>query len=331
MTERTDAREVENVAQTMRDTVQALYGTRQMFTGEEDDTLTQAIIHAVPEGMRLEDLTAKARDAAQFFKPARRRGTATLADLDSLVGWAIRFKGETSALFADPDMEKPSLTCVADYHAKAPADVTTPTGDPSARHCAHRGVYKFPLSDEWKAWMAVSGKPLDKDEMGEFIEANAKDVMDPTPGILNGDTTFDRADWEERLVETAKRIEGRFGQLTELLRLSKQFRVYEVSNLEVSTNRDTGEAAIQFLNEHRDKEGAPISIPNLIIVAIPVFRGGTRFRMVFRFRYRKSGPKVSFILSAYDPDRIFRAAFDETIADAAERTALPLFLGTPET
>ncbi|MEZ5674322.1 MAG: DUF2303 family protein [Thalassovita sp.] len=31
----------------------------------------------------------------------------------------------------------------------------------------------FPLSDEWKAWMQISGAGLGKDELGEFIEAQA--------------------------------------------------------------------------------------------------------------------------------------------------------------
>ena len=43
-----------------------------------------------------------------------------------------------------------------------------------------------------------------------FIEAQAKDVMDPTPAILSGRVSDKNTDWENRLIETARKIEGRF-------------------------------------------------------------------------------------------------------------------------
>ena len=68
----------------------------------------------------------------------------------------------------------------------------------------------------------------------------------------------------------------------------------------------------------------------LIIIAIPVFMNGALYRMPVRFRYRKSGGQVKFILTPYNPEKAFKAAFDEAIATARADTALPLFLGTPE-
>ena len=140
----------------------------------------------------------------------------------------------------------------------------------------------------------------------------------------------DHEKWENRLIDTARQIEGRYGQLTQLLAMSKRFQVFETSDLKVSTNRDTGEAEIQFLNEHKDAEGQPLNIPNLIIIAIPVFLGGALYRMPVRFRYRKSGASVKFILSIYNPEKAFESAFKEAIAQATEATELPLFLGSPE-
>ncbi len=51
--------------------------------------------------------------------------------------------------------------------------------------------------------MKVSGQGLDKDDMGEFIEAQAKDIMDPTPAVLKGEQHDNNQPWENRLVETA--------------------------------------------------------------------------------------------------------------------------------
>ena len=329
MTEELAQFSTENPAATMRDVMEKIGGTEHI-TRPEDYDLTSAHLVAMPSHRKVEDLTAKHREAAEFLKPARRKGTARLDDLQSLIDWANRFKGPTSALFAKPDLNAPTITCIADYHAEGPADQATATGDPTARHCHHRAIYSFPLSEEWKAWTGVSGKPLEKDDLGEFIEANAKDIMDPTAAILAAKESDKNQPWENRLIQTAQQIEGRYGQLTQLLQMSRQFQVYETSNLKVTSNRDTGESEIQFLNEHKGADGKPLQIPNLIIIAIPVFMGGAPYRMPVRFRYRKMGGAVRFILSIYNPEKAFEAAFKEAVEEATEKTELPTLKGTPE-
>lgn len=315
---------LKNIAETVRDAMLEFmpHGT---ISPDDGQPLSRAHLVDLPQGRQIHDLTDHHRRALEYLKPARRKGTARLADLQSLIGWAARFAGPTSALFAAPVMTAPKLTCIADYHAPGPIDPEAALGDPTARHCHHRATYDFPLSDEWKAWSAIDGKPLEKDDLGEFIEAQAKDIMDPTPAILRGAESEKNADWENRLIATAQRIEGRFGQLSQLLAMSKRFQVYEQSDLTVKTNRDTGEAEIQFLNEHKGADGKPLNVPNLIIITIPVFEGGAPYRMAVRFRYRKSGGSVRFILSIYNPERVFRDAFDKATAEAAEKTGLPLF------
>ena len=319
----------ENPAETMRKVMEDI-GHADPLTFSAHHKPGEPFLVSLPRSRTVQDFTPALHAIAERVKPFHRKGTAKLETLASLIDWTNRFKGETSALFANPDMAQPSLTCIADYHGEGAGTIDPTTGDAAARHCHHRGLYKFPLSDEWKAWMQVSGHPLEKDQMGEFIEANAKDVMDPTPGIIAGKESDKLAPWENRLVRTAQQIEGRFGQLHQLLAMSRQFQVYETSDLKVSTNRDSGEAEIQFLNEHKTADGKPLNIPNLIIITIPVVRGGAPYRMPVRFRYRKSGASVKFILTVYNPEKAFEAAFEEAAAQARDETAVPLFYGTPE-
>lgn len=320
---------IKNPAETMREVMEEIGHHDPIATPNEFD-LTKAHLVTLPAHRKTEDLTAAHRSALEYLKPARRKGTAHLQDLQSLIDWANRFKGPTSALFANPDMAAPTLTCIADYHAGGAVDAINPNGDETARHCHHRAIYPYPLSEEWKAWMAVSGTQQNKDDLGEFIEANAKDIMDPTTAILKGAESDANEQWENRLIRTAQQIEGRYGQLVQLLAMSKRFQVFEKSNLTISTNRDTGEAEIQFLNEHAGADGKPLNIPNLIIIAIPVFMGGAPYRMPVRFRYRKVGGEVRFILSIYNPEKAFEAAFKEAVIEATTATDLPTFLGKPE-
>jgi hypothetical protein len=319
----------QNVAETMRDVMRETGHHDKVDTPETPD-FTKSHLVTIPAHRVVQNVTKDVRGPAEFFKPARRTGVARMADLDSLVAWANRFKGDTSVLYASPDLSEPALTCIADYHDKGPADVTRKEGDPTARHCHHRAIYDFPLSDDWTAWMNVTDRGLEKDVLGEFIETQARNIMDPTPALLDGKINDKNADWENRLIETAQKIEGRYGQLSQLLSMSRSFQVHETSNLTVKTNRDTGEQEIQFLNEHKDADGKPLKIPNLIIIAIPVFRNGALYRMPVRFRYRKSGSSVKFVLSVYNPEKAFEAAFNEAAVKAQTDTELPLFLGKPE-
>lgn len=325
----------ENIAETVAKLVMEK-GEIQPLTPIDGNPLTHPVLVSVPTYRHVEDVTAEFRAAYEYLKPARRQGTARLADLASFIAWANRFKGDTSVIYANPDMSDPQLTCISDYHEKGSIFIDPEYGDETARHMLHRAEYHFPVSDEWTAWMKVSKgsngnpMPLDKDDMGEFIEAHAKDIMDPTPAILGGSYSDENEGWENRLIETAEQIEGRYGPLHQLLSMSRQFQVFETSDLKLTTNRDTGEAEIMFQSEHKDAQGQKLNIPNLIIVAIPVFRGGAPYRMPVRFRYRKNGGSVQFILSVYNPERYFEAAFEEAVTQATEATELQTFYGTPE-
>lgn len=322
--------ELENPVATMRDTMINLLPESAIEPLAEGWAPGMADLITLPQQRSVKDVAEHHVKAIETIKPIRRTGCARFTELQSIIDWTNRFKDEDSALFANPDPNSPSLCSVINYHQSGPMGEFGSMGDPKARKGDHRATYNFPLSDEWKAWMDISGQGLDKDDMGEFIEANAKDIFDPTPAILSGRISDKNEAWEDRLIETAMKIEGRYGQLTQLLQMSKRFQIHETSDLTVTTNRDTGEAEVQFLNEHKTADGQKVNIPNLIIIAIPVFRGGAPYRMPVRFRYRKRGANISFILSIYNPEKAFEAAFKEAVTEATEKTDLPTFFGTPE-
>lgn len=321
-----DTPQLNSFATTLRDVIEG--NGDFSIINEPFDNFHGPHLISPPDHRKVHDLTDMHRKAAEYLKPSRRRGTARMATLQSLIDWTNRFKGATSALFLDPSAENPSLTAIADYHASGPAgDGTNP--EETARHCAHRATYSFPLSKEWITWRAISGQALDREAMGQFIEDNAKDFIDPSPALLNPKVAPSEA-WEARMIETAQKIQGRFGQHIKLIAMARAFQVHETSNLTVKSNPDTGESTIGFVNEHRDPEGNPIQIPNLFLIAIPVFESGVMYRLPVRFQYRKSGPVIKFCLTVYDPRRAFDDALQEAAQIAQTGTDLPLFAGHPE-
>lgn len=294
-----------------------------------DDVMITPFIAALPAGLVKHDLTADWQKAQQTLKPYRRTGTAKMLDLTSLIGWANRFKGPDSVLFADTG-KAPSLTCIADYHG-AGAPVQSPTQpDPTASHCRHRASYAFPVSREWKLWTEASGKALGMSEFGEFIEANAKDLLNPTSNILRPAYQDEPEPWEVTMIQIAEQLGGRFGTYAVLQQLAKQFVVNEVNNVATSINRDSGEQSIQFLNEHKEPDGGPINIPNLFMIAIPVFDNDAAYRLAVRFRYAKSGPTIKFHMALHNPDVVFLDAVQLAISTATKQTGLPVLTGTPE-
>lgn len=318
----------ENIAQTMRDTVAELNAPVRL-NDSPSAMFADPVLYSQPHTRTLIDVTDKFRGAAEYLKPARRRGTARLATLESLIDWANRFKGEESVLYADTNATSPSITCISDYHHAGPATIDVQFGDPTARHGYHRGTYSFPVSQEWSDWSGADGVAMEKDAFGAFLEDHLKDLVDPSPYLLTG--RGEPAEWERKLREIAIKMDGRFGQILQLIQLSKSLQIYESSNLAITTNRDTGEAAIQFQNEHRDAEGKPLQVPNLFLIAIPVFRGGAAYRLPVRLKYRKSGQTVKFTVAIHDASRAFEDAIGEATETARTRTGLPLFEGTPET
>lgn len=316
-----------NIAETIIDEMRR-FGEVQVISSPSIDEPEALSIVAAPEGIRLHDLTKQVRDAAQALKPIQRTGQATLDDLQSLIDWTNRFKGAETVLFGQLQ-PTPRLVSVIDYHGEGAMKVSPEAGDPTANYGRHTALYTFPVSEEWKRWNAISGKPLSKDEFGEFIEENAKDFLDPTPALL-GTGAGDPAAWEQRMIEVAAKIQGRFGQYSALAALSREFQVHESGHMKVTTNRDTGETQVQFLDEHQGPDGQPLRLPNLFMVAIPVFEEGALYRLAVRFRYRKAGQDVKFFATLYNPDAALRDAAREALDTAREQTGVPLMMGKPE-
>ncbi|WP_244574482.1 DUF2303 family protein [Cohaesibacter sp. ES.047] len=255
--------------------------------------------------------------------------------LDSLIDYVNRFKNEESALFGErtDNNEILKISAVIDYHDRVnlldEPDVVRAADSVYPQHCQHRVTHRFPLSDEIKAWSVIAANPLELLEFALFLEDNILDVL-PLPGFLANKDEKPETESDKRLAELMHKLDGNPCGPQKLMELSKGLQINEDTKAKVIIDRNTGEQAIGFETEHEDAEGNKLSVPNMFLIAIPIFEGGEPYRIPVRLRYRKKGGSLAWLIEPYQLDRYVKHAFAEACEVAAQQTALPLFFGRPE-
>lgn len=239
--------------------------------------------------------------------PRFRNGNANVETLDSFIALVNRHKDESSAIFADLKEGKPSLRAVIDYH----------TLERTPRYGSHSIRYEFPLSPEFLAWRAISGKAFDQTKFAEWIEDHIHELASPT------------ADEDREFGDT---LGLKFGLPHELVKVARGISIHaavKVSNIQTLAS---GEAQMAFEETHdvKDSDRKPIKVPGLVLVSVPLFYGGDLVRLPFRLRYERAGGFVVWKFLAFRLDRILLGALEGEYERAIEGTGLPGFRGTPE-
>lgn len=141
-------------------------------------------------------------------------------------------------------------------------------------------------------------------------------------------TDLDKADAD--LADMVLKIGGKVCGPGRLMELAKGLRIHDQQTVKEVVNTNTGEIKVQFESEHRDADGKPIDVPNLFLLAIPVFHNGPLYRVPVRIRYRLRSGRISWLLQMHRPDLFQDHAFREACAQAQAETGCPLFFGQPE-
>lgn len=257
-------------------------------------------------------------------RPLRRKGSIGVTTLESFIALTNRQSGEGSVIFAD-DGEQPKLTAVLNFHGEGEL------GAPE--FCDDRVVYEFPLSDEWKRWTGTKGKLYGQAEFAELIENWLFDIGEPgAAGAIS-----------QKFAEAAGvKLAG-----PQALRgLSKGLSIRVEHTVSRVVNLQSGEGRMEFSEAHKGDDGQPLNIPAAFHVLIPVFRGGARYSIPVRLRYRTGGGKVSWFFELHEPHLFKLDAVNDALevvrrdedavkaADGAEQRpgcGLPVFMGLPPT
>ena len=270
----------------------------------QHDGLTLPLV-MVPKGYEAKNMMAeldKLRD-----RPKRKEGTANLQTAESFVQHAKRHADANSALFASGETNL-RVQAVYDYHDKEGG---------KARHGKHRAIYKFPISLEMQAWMANDGERMSQQDFAEFLEDRLIDVFDP-----------EQANEAEKAI--AAQLELELATPSKLLTLSRGLSVTVEHEIHQNTALGSGAGQLVFKERHKDTAGQPLSVPGGFLLAIPVFDGGDRWKLLARLRYRVVNQRVMWTYQLHKVREVIREAFQEAATGIALSTELPLFFGDPE-
>lgn len=243
--------------------------------------------------------------------PLERVGTAIVTTLSSFIELVNRHKDDGSVIFAKTSWPAPNLTAVIDYHTAGETKV--------ARRGKHRIAYPFPLTDEFKVWVAGHGKPFKQGDFAEFMEEHAAELASPNQYEIN---TFEPM------------FKERFGTPAEILDLSRHLEVNVGAKMKSAVRNASGERQMVFETEHTGANGQPIDIPGIFIVSVAPFLAGDAepevVRIPARLRYRASGGEVVWFYQLYRWEFFLRERVQGDLAHATKETSLPAFEGAPE-
>lgn len=309
----------DGIVREVRDLVEH-YTEAKVLTVEDPVDGTKALV--VQSGTSIMPLPSTTfdgyRDAPRF-----RHGTAVLLSIDSLIDHVQRFKDSESVVFADDDRHAPSITAVLDYH---PGGGAAEIGHGLLpRFGKHRSTFAFPLSDEWKAWTENNGpkNAMTMVEFAAFLEERLPDILALVPG-------------EDTLSEDIQKMVDALGGSdiiggpTRLMEVSRGLQINENSVVRQVHNNSSGEGVIQWESTHTDNTGAPLKLPKVFLIGIPVFRNDGLYRLAARLRYRVNGGKITFWYELWRIDRTFDHAFKMGVERVGAETELPVLMGKPE-
>ena len=278
--------------------------TVDLMTGDDDGRE----VMVVPAGRTV--LSLKKFIDEYRTAPERKAGTSELTTIASFVEQVNRSKDPNTVIFADvADRKAPKLIAVFDYNEAGPK------GGP--RFGKHKALYRYPISDQWRAWTQADLEGMAQVDFAEFIEARIMDVLDP-------------ASTGKTLTAFCAQLGITFASPQRLMELSKGLALHADHTLLQNINIASGEMQLAFSENHKDASGAPLKIPGGFAIGIPVFLNGPPYQLPVRLRYRAKDGAVRWTLQPQRVDEVWDDAVTESVNAVHTKTDLVTLFGTPE-
>ena len=252
--------------------------------------------------------------------PYRRRGVYKAASILSLLSWMSKNVGDDAPVFgegaenlaADWKAPKLALIGIGNYSDK---------DKPAWHDFAVR--YDFPVTLAWRKWVESNGETMTQGDFAEFVEEHLYEFSEPLA----------REDIGEAATRMIEALGGKklVGSPQKMYELARGVAITVKEKVEVTLDRSTGEASLQFSEEHSGAGGRPVGIPKFFWIRVPIFFGEEPSLGGVLLRYRNAGGgQVVWSYELFAPDLVVKAAFEK--AGEVVKTGRPgqLFRGTPD-
>lgn len=207
-------------------------------------------------------------DAASFLAYLGERGV--LEAPDGLEVWA--------------DKEALRLTAILDGHSGWCHDTA----------CCH-----LELSQEWKAWMAASGKLVGQIEFAEFIEDQLSTIAEPDGAVL---------------LEIVQSMQG----------TTKA----EWTSAEWLANGQRGLAWVEEVEAKAGRKGR-LDIPAAFTLGLRPFLASEAYRVTAALRYRINQGRLLIGFKLIEPHKILESAFTDVVDNVSAAVPVPVLWGHP--
>lgn len=220
--------------------------------------------------------------------PERVIARRSFVDGDSLAAYVRRYANSDSLLIAD--IKGPRVTVALDYH---PATSNRAGDSPGVGAVDHIAQWTMERSEELTAWGSFEGKLHDQETFIRFLEENVLDVISPDPA--------------------------------KLLDLCRDFEAIKTVNFKSSKRLQNGDR--EFVYAETTGTADRISVPERIVLNIPLFYGEEPLEVVLLFRYRmkEGGLQLGYEFHRLKP--VLDAAFRSAAVRVAETVGLPVHFG----
>ena len=156
--------------------------------------------------------------------------------------------------------------------------------DLEAGWCDHNITLQLRASDEWRRWLDKNNKLMRQVDFAEFLEDNAKDILEPS--------------------------------YADIFEIATSLQVKRGVDFESATRLDNGEIQLGYRETTTASAGkvGQMSIPETLVIALRPFKGGEPYRVIASFRYRLNGPDLTMGYKLQNLEKIR----DEAFATVAE-------------
>lgn len=315
----------------LNDGLSALFDRLRRESGTEIETITRDRLEKGDVPFVVIDNGRKLLNAADIVSgfektqdvPFRRKGVYQAADVASLIAWMAKHAPEDAPVFGagvenlNGEWRNPKLSLVG---------IGNYSDADKAKWHDFRVRYDFPVSHAWNVWAeghSDEDKPnwFDQANFAEFIESHIHDLSEPQRN--------------EKLSEAVNRfLEATgakdFAKPADMFKMSRELKIYASEKIETKIDLQSGEARVQYSEEHAGQGGRPLKIPQLFYIRIPVFFGQDPVLIGVKLRYRNAGGgKVVWSYALFAPDIIVADEFEKACA-IVRNTARPVYLGVPD-